>query len=576
MCGIFSLLNYETQYTDPFIKDQFQKGKGRGPEHSVFTKIGKKVVFGFHRLAINGLTNESSQPLVRNNIHLICNGEIYNYKKLFEVIGETPKTQSDCEIIVWLYEKYGIDQCLQMLDGVFAFVLLDQRLEYEESRIYIARDPYGVRPLYTMHSARLTGFTEECPIGFASELKTLFELSQLRERTIQYETAQHPPGTYSYYALSNKVHAQWKLMNTIRYHNTSFCTSFSSDDNILYNIQRYLVAAVEKRCCTTERPIACLLSGGLDSSLITAIVCDFHKKNGLPPIETYSIGLAGSVDLKHAKIVADYLGTLHTEIVLTEKDFCDAIPEVIQAIESYDTTSVRASIGNYLLGKHIAAHSQAKVIFNGDGSDELLGGYIYLAKAPDAIEFDKECRRLLKDIHAFDVLRSDKSISTHGLEPRTPFLDRAWTQFYLSIRAEVRFQPDRIEKYWLRTAFAYYQDQSGKPILPESVLWRKKEAFSDGVSANERSLYQILQEHAGSIVKLPENITSYAELYNNARFGSITHNTPTTAEQYYYRKIFEGYYQGMGKIVPYFWMPKYVAATDASARTLSHYSNSSV
>jgi len=245
---------------------------------------------------------------------------------------------------------------------------------------------------------------------------------------------------------------------------------------------------------------------------------------------------------------------------------------VIQAIESYDTTSVRASIGNYLLGKHIAAHSQAKVIFNGDGSDELLGGYIYLAKAPDAIEFDKECRRLLKDIHAFDVLRSDKSISTHGLEPRTPFLDRAWTQFYLSLPAEVRFQPDKMEKYWLRISFAEYLDKCGKPILPESVLWRKKEAFSDGVSANERSLYQILQEHAVSMVSLPHNMTSYADLYSSGRFGSETHNPPTTAEQYYYRKIFETYYQGMSKVVPYFWMPKYVAATDASARTLAHYS----
>jgi len=576
MCGIFSLLNYETQYTDQFVQDQFQKGRGRGPEHSVFTKVGKKVVFGFHRLAINGLTNESSQPLVRNNIHLICNGEIYNYKKLFELIGETPNTQSDCEIILWLYEKYGIDQCLQMLDGVFAFILLDQRLEYNESRIYIARDPYGVRPLYTMHSTRVNGSVEECPIGFASELKSLFELSQLRERTIQYGTSQHVPGSYSYYALSNMVHAQWKLINTVRYHTTSFCTSFLSDDNMITNIQSYLVAAVEKRCCTTERPIACLLSGGLDSSLITSLVSDFHKKNGLPPIETYSIGLAGSVDLKHAKIVADYLGTIHTEIVLSEKDFCDAIPEVIQAIESYDTTSVRASIGNYLLGKHIAAHSQSKVIFNGDGSDELLGGYIYLEKAPDAIEFDKECRRLLKDIHAFDVLRSDKSISTHGLEPRTPFLDRAWTQFYLSIPAEIRFQTDKIEKYWLRTSFAEYQDQSGKPILPESVLWRKKEAFSDGVSANERSLYQILQEHASSIVELPSNMTSYTDFYISGRFGQDSHNPPTTAEQYYYRRVFESYYQGMGKIVPYFWMPKYVVATDASARTLCHYSNNSV
>jgi asparagine synthase (glutamine-hydrolysing) len=566
MCGIFSLLNYENHYTDQFIQEQFQKGKGRGPEHSVFTKVDKKAVFGFHRLAINGLTNESSQPIIRNNIQLICNGEIYNYKELFQLIGETPTTQSDCEIIVWLYEKYGIEQCLQMLDGVFAFILLDQRLEYNESRIYIARDPYGVRPLYSMHATKpTTDIIDDLPIGFASEMKSLIDFTKIHDKSLHYEIKHFQPGSYSHYTISNNVHAQWIFTHQYVYHRTGFCTSSTfTEEEIIRNIQRYITSAVEKRCCTTERPIACLLSGGLDSSLITSLVCEFHKKRGLPKIETYSIGLQGSVDLKHARIVADYLGTQHTEIVLTEKDFCDAIPEVIQAIESYDTTSVRASIGNYLLGKYIAANSEAKVIFNGDGSDELLGGYIYLAKAPDAIEFDKECRRLLKDIHAFDVLRSDKSISSHGLEPRTPFLDRAWTQFYLSIQPEMRFKPDQIEKYWLRKAFnpIHYESFDGDALLPASVLWRKKEAFSDGVSANERSLYQILQEHALSVV----DQDAHRNIYE-------THNPPKTAEQYYYRKIFETYYPRMGKIVPYFWMPKYVEAIDASARTLAHYSN---
>jgi asparagine synthase (glutamine-hydrolysing) len=224
---------------------------------------------------------------------------------------------------------------------------------------------------------------------------------------------------------------------------------------IVQNIQYYLINAVHKRCENTERPIACLLSGGLDSSLITALVQEFHNDNGMPPVETYSIGLAGSEDLRYAKIVADHLGTKHTEIVLTEKDFVDAIPDVIRSIESYDTTTVRASIGNWLLGEYIAKHSKAKVIFNGDGSDELMGGYLYMNACPDSIEYDRESRRLLRDIHAFDVLRSDKSISSHGLEPRTPFLDRSWVQFYLSIHPDIRnhrFQ-NQCEKFLVRFAF---------------------------------------------------------------------------------------------------------------------------
>lgn len=211
--------------------------------------------------------------------------------------------------------------------------------------------------------------------------------------------------------------------------------------SIYRNMQYYFTNAIKKRCYITERPIACLLSGGLDSSLVTALVNEYHKDISTEPLETYSIGLEGSEDLKYAKIVADYLGTKHTEILLKEEDFICAINEVIYAIESYDTTTVRASIGNYLLGKYISENSNAKVIFNGDGSDELCGGYLYMHACPDEIEFDKETRRLLKNIHAFDVLRSDKCISSHGLEPRTPFLDRSWVQYYLSIHPSVRFHP---------------------------------------------------------------------------------------------------------------------------------------
>jgi len=319
-----------------------------------------------------------------------------------------------------------------------------------------------------------------------------------------------------------------------------------------------------KRCCATEKPIACLLSGGLDSSLVTAIVAEFHKLNGMPPVETYSIGIEGSEDLKYAKIVADYLGTKHTEIIVEEKDFIDAVPHVIHDIGSYDTTTVRASIGNWLVGKYIAEHSEAKVIFNGDGSDELCGGYIYMHKCPDAIEFDRECRRLLGAIHKFDVLRSDRCISSHGLEPRTPFLDRSWVQYYLSILPDLRFHAKNglREKYLLRTAFSpeYLPTSDKKPLLPDEILWRRKEAFSDGVTGTARSLYQILEEHAKTRVD---------ELYR-FRFSYLP---AETAEQYWYRYEFTRIYgSNFSRLLPYYWMPRYVEAKDASARTLEIYS----
>jgi asparagine synthase (glutamine-hydrolysing) len=545
MCGIFTIINSTYEKYD--ISTNFEKGRGRGPEHSQLVDVGHKIKMGFHRLAINGLNMESTQPITRNNIWLICNGEIYNYKKLYEMMNVIPNTQSDCEVILWLYEKYGIEQCLQLLDGVFAFVLLDQRIEKAESTVYIARDPYGVRPLYIME--------DEHPyldnsFGFASEMKALHGLS--RSHNIKPFT----PGTWSSYILKPMVNAKWEPFQIeMVYHKTSFFENFTEANHLktIQGIREKLYAAVEKRCCTTERPIACLLSGGLDSSLVAALVSQYHKENGLPSLETYSIGLEGSVDLKYAKKVAEHLGTKHTEIILTEDDFCNAIPEVIYAIESYDTTTVRASIGNYLLGKYISTHSEAKVIFNGDGSDELLGGYLYMKKADDAIEFDKECRRLLKEIHMFDVLRSDKSISSHGLEPRTPFLDRGFTQYVLSLPCDIRFQPNTIEKYWLRQAFAMDE------LLPIEVLWRKKEAFSDGVSKTSRSLYEILQEHAEKMV--PGEIETQQWIIN----------PPKTKEQYYYRKIFEEHYKNCANVIPHMWMPKYVNAEDASARTLSIY-----
>jgi len=606
MCGIFALLNNYNHLTVPFIEEQFQKGKNRGPEYSVLKNVMIHALFGFHRLAINGLNDDSNQPIIINDIAIICNGEIYNYKELYKSMNVRPKTDSDCEVIIHLYKKYGIEHTLQMLDGVFSFVLIDYRLENTESKIYVARDPYGVRPLYFLKPD--FNNIHSNVYAFASELKMLVDIKNklneknnesIEKRThnknpiINYEIYQFQPGTYMTFDLSYKACSYWELVNMgVCYHKQGFVTNMFIDKSVetyidVYkNIQKYLVNAVEKRCCTTERPIACLLSGGLDSSLIASLVNDYHNKNNLPPIETYSIGLEGSEDLKHAKIVAEYLGTKHTEIVLTEKDFLDAIPDVIYANESYDTTTVRASIGNWLLGKYIAEHSDAKVIFNGDGSDELAGGYLYMNYAPDNIDFDKETRRLLNDIFLFDVLRSDKSISSHGLEPRTPFLDRSWVQYYLSIPIELRNHKinDKIEKYLIRTAFSgdFYKNSQGNPLLPDKVLWRKKEAFSDGVSQYSRSLYEIIQEHSNKTFiqyELPEYpfIKQSAGMYEHLAMITLSdtnkqvHLMPKTAEQYYYRKTFESRYKGMSKILPYFWMPKFIDAVDASARTLEIY-----
>ena len=567
MCGIFALLNNQTDIG--LVKNEFMKGQGRGPEFSKLDASYIKMVLGFHRLAINGLNEASNQPLVFDDIVLICNGEIYNYKQLYKYMDIEPTTGSDCEVIIHLYLKYGIEQTLTMLDGVFAFVLFDNRITSDlNNKVYVARDPYGVRPLYYLKQATTENRFGSLH-GFASELKCLeyFYNKNPKDNKI----VQFTPGTYSIFNLSSKVSSSWTpIKENIPYFIPSFPYSLLVEgknkikflDEINTNVSYYLSNAVNKRCLTTERPIACLLSGGLDSSLIAALVANYYKKHDYDmPLETYSIGLQGSEDLKYARIVAEYIGSKHTEVIVSEQEMFDAIPEVIAKIESYDTTSVRASIGNYLLGKYIAAHSSAKVIFNGDGSDELLGGYLYMNKSPDDIEFDRETRRLLKDIHLFDVLRSDKSISSHGLEPRTPFLDRSFTNYILSIPAYFRNHKNIgvIEKFLLRNAFSKtsFLNHDNEQILPDSILWRKKEAFSDGVSSHGRSLYVILQEQIAQILNVQKTKPEFLPCIET--------------EKYYYKLIFEGFFPNCAHIVPYFWMPKYTDATDPSARTLTFY-----
>jgi asparagine synthase (glutamine-hydrolysing) len=526
MCGIFFIKN--NGQDNKLVTKEFNKSKLRGPDDSKLMLI-QDYYIGFHRLSINGLDEISNQPFEKKGVYLICNGEIYNYKKLYELIKLEPKTNSDCEIILDLYFLYSPEYFVSLLDGVFSFVIYDTN----KKSILIARDPLGVRPLFYSKNLEY----------FSSELKQITNLTN--ENIIQFT-----PGTILKINLYNDY-------NNNNDNNNEYFKYFSLSNNFLPNNLSYyfytrlihdtLLNSVEKRLLS-DRPIACLLSGGLDSSLITSIVCKLLKNNLniTKKLETFSIGLPGSTDLVYAKKVAEYLDTNHTEIIFSEDDFFNAIPEVIKNIESYDTTTVRASVGNYLISKYISENSKAKVIFNGDGSDELTGGYLYFHKAPNSIDFDSECKRLLKNIHYFDVLRSDRSISLCGLEPRTPFLDKSFVNNYLSIPIELR-QQKGIEKKLLRDSFKKY--------LPEQVLYRKKEAFSDGVSGQERSWYQIIGEKLQNI-NLPE--FQYNEEYLS----------PRTKEQMYYRYLFEKNYPRRENVIPYFWMPKWSKTNDPSARTL--------
>ena len=503
MCGIWFCFgvpckDYETH---------FLTLKSRGPEETRMITIPYAGMMGFHRLAINGVEH-GAQPMNQNGIYWMCNGEIYNWKEL----GES-KSQSDCEVIGSLYEKYGTSM-FQLLDGVFAIVIVDTI----KKQIIVGRDTYGVRPLFIGDNKY-----------FSSEIKGISFCKDIKP---------FPPGTYHTYAYN----AMSKIpIEETKYIQIPFLKNphYSSEEIAIEAIRTSLESAVEKRLLA-ERPIACLLSGGIDSSIITAIVSRKLKEQG-KQLETFSIGMPGSTDLEYARKVADFLNTKHTEIVLSAEIFLDAIPEVIRDIESYDTTTVRASVGNWLIGKYISKNSNCKVVFNGDGSDEIFGSYLYFYKAPTDIEFEVETRRLLNDIHYFDVLRSDRCISSHGLEPRTPFLDRQFVQVAMSIPTSMR-RPTKTqpEKYILRKAFEGY--------LPTEVIRRRKEAFSDGVSSVEKSWYKIIQQ------SIP-------------RYWPMTSNQ--THEMAYYKGVFLQNYPKAENCIPYYWMPKWTNATDPSARTLT-------
>ena len=530
MCGIFAQLSKEPISQEVNCADNI---KLRGPDNKNYVKVSQNVAFCFHRLKINDLSDDGNQPIFYQDTAIICNGEIYNSDELREEFDVEWKSNSDCEVLNHVYKKYGFEKMMNKIDGVFAIVLFDQT----ENRVYLGRDPFGVRPMFFG--------SDDTQIQIASEMKAIDP---------NLKVSQFPSGHYM------KIHP-----NTLR---TMYCKNCvpvkyfhinQNEEQISYEeackqVKESFEKAVTKRLMS-DRPIGCLLSGGLDSSLVCSIVAREFKKSGKGQLNTFSIGFEGSTDLENAKVVAEHIGSVHHEILLTEQDFLDAIIPVIKSIESYDTTTVRASVGNYLVSKYIKEYTDITVIFNGDGSDEVAGGYKYMKNAPNKEEFNSECLRLLDEIAFFDVLRSDRSMSSEwSLESRTPFLDKTFVQKYLNMPIDFRLPISYdIEKSLLRNAF------NDDKLLPNSILWRKKEAFSDGVSGTKNSWHKVIQKYIDTQISDDE----FCNVNNK-----IMHNPPQLKESYYYRKIFEEFYPNKSEIIPHFWMPKWTDTVDPSAREL--------
>lgn len=525
MCGILACVSPNISSLQSKLDHRLDELKARGPDMQKSIVVDR-CYMGFTRLSINDLSENGMQPMVSEDgaITLICNGEIFNYKALVEKYQLHMKSNSDCEVILHMYQhSKNISEIVKELDGEFAFVLYDR----DEMKMYATRDRFGVRPLFIGKPNRWDAFT------VASEVKAILPEFSFVEQLL--------PGTITMFNCKSNE------MTSFRYYDIFKIKSVQGmEKTILPKINTLLRKAVEKRLMS-DRPVCCLLSGGLDSSLVAALVASHF-----PPrtIHTFSIGFEGSPDLHYANVVASHIQSVHHEIKVNEQVFLDNIPETIRIIESYDTTTVRASVGNMLVAKYISENTDNKVVFNGDYSDEVCGGYKYFVNAPSDEDFDYECKRLVNDICYFDSLRSDRSISSQGLEARVPFSDHAFVEYFFTIPESLRRIPD---KYLLRKAF------EGDRLLPPEVLWRPKEAFSDGVSKQTNSWHHIIKDHIDRIVSDDD--------FKKQRKQHLI-NPPEMKETFFYRYIFEKFYKAYANIIPYYWLPKWCKhpIVDPSAR----------
>ena len=504
----------------------FRRTISRGPDDSRIIDTGKGLL-GFHRLAIMGLHPEGMQPFRHEKSYVVCNGEIYGFEKIKKKLSKkyTFKSNSDCEIILPLYREYGVEM-FGMLDAEYALILYDG-----ETEEYIAaRDPIGIRPLYY-------GYDESGTILFASEAKNLIGIVD--------KIMPFPPGHY------------YKNGKFICYCDITAVANIVQDDleTICRNIKEKLVSGVEKRLIADAK-VGFLLSGGLDSSLVCAIAA----KKSRDPIQTFAIGMnEDAIDLKYAKQVADYIGSDHREIIITKEDVLSALEQVVYLLGTFDITTIRASMGMYLICKAIHETTDLRVLLTGEISDELFG-YTYTDFAPNAAAFQEESQKRVRELHMYDVLRADRCISVNSLEARVPFGDLDFVKYVLAIDPEMKLNKYGKGKYLLRHAF------EDSKYLPEEILWREKAAFSDAVG---HSMVDDLKEYAESV---------YTDSEFKEKCEKYTHAKPFTKESLLYRELFEKYYPGQSQMITDFWMPnktwKGCNVNDPSARVLSNYGDS--
>lgn len=523
MCSIFGM---EYQLEDfKIIKKAFDKSNNRGPDGTRYLKT-KNGLLGFKRLTIMGLSSSGMQPFTLNENISVTNGEIYGFKKMKKELlnGYSFNSESDCEIMLPLYEKYGFEM-FRMLDAEFACLIYDAK----KDKLIAARDPLGIRPLYygkSITSGKLI---------YASIPSVLVGLVA--------DILPFPPG---YYYDGDRFVRYADLTNASPKH-------FEFDE-VCHNICRLLTDGIKKRL-DSDQPIGFLLSGGLDSSL----VCSIASKCLKDPIKTFAIGMEeDAIDLKYAKEVADYLHTEHHEVIINKADVISSLEKVISLLGTFDITTIRASIGMYLVSKYIHENTNIRVLLTGEISDELFG-YKYTDYAPNAIEFQKESIKRINEIHLYDVLRADRTISENSLEARVPFGDLAFVKYVMEIDPELKLNKYNKGKYLLRYAF-----KDG--YLPDDILYREKAAFSDAVG---HSMVNYIKEYA-------ENY--YTDFEYNELSKGYQDIYPFSKEALLYRTIFEKYYPANSKMIPAYWMPNKewpeCNVTDPSARVLKNYGDS--
>ena len=504
------------------FKEGFDKTVSRGPDDSKIIDTGKGLL-GFHRLSIMGLSPEGMQPFELDGSYAVCNGEIYGFEKIKEELSKkyTFKSGSDCEIILPMYKEYGTDM-FAMLDAEFAMIIYDG----SKGEYIAARDPIGIRPLFY-------GYDDKGVILFASEAINLVGICK---KVIPF-----PPGHY------------YKDGKFICYCDIAAVKDICHDslETVCSKIHDKLIVGVEKRL-VADAKVGFLLSGGLDSSLVCAIAA---KKSG-KPIKTFAIGMTeDAIDLKYAKQVADYIGSDHTEVYMTKEQVISELETVIRKLGTYDITTIRASMGMYLLCKWIHENTDIRVLLTGEISDELFG-YKYTDFAPSAEEFQRESQKRIRELYMYDVLRADRCISENSLEARVPFGDLDFVKYVLSVDPEKKMNVYNKGKYLLRHAFE-------GDYLPHDILYREKAAFSDAVG---HSMVDYLKEYANGLYSDSE----FAE-----KSSKYTHAKPFTKESLLYREIFEKYYPGQSDMVVDFWMPNKewegCDVDDPSARVLSNY-----